>query len=154
MPTPFFNYFCGLQRGYLRRFLIYIKRKKIFPYRKRLFSIGWPLIVLYIIPYLISSSIVYLISKNMNISIIFGMVLPIVLCCLYFPIYVKGCHMIVVELKPIGIEFLKEEIKKDTDYINNNLTLSEEEKEILKQKYKQLQEMLDKDSNNEKKEDK
>lgn len=154
IPTPFFSYFSGLQKRHLRRFLSYLRHNKIYPYKRRLWSIGYPFIILFLLPYFISSSICYYYSLNMNVSIIVGLVLPTILCCLYFPIYVKGCHIIVAELKPVGVNFLKDEVKRESVSIDNNPSLSEEEKEILRKKYKDLEDLLNNDLNRNNKDEK
>ena len=148
IPTTFFSYFSGLQRRYLRRFLSHIRRNKIYPYKRRLWSIGYPFVLIFIIPYFVSSSICYYFTNSINISIVIGLILPIVLCSLYFPVYVKGCHIIVAELRQVSTSFLKEEVEKEIESIDRNPTLSEEEKELIKNKFKNLEDMLNKESKN------
>lgn len=141
LTHPYFNYFCGLQKLGLKKFLSNVRRKKLYPYNKKMFIIGLPLFIIYLFSFIPSIVITYFLTYDMYISLALSISITALLCSLYLPIYIKGCHVIVTEIKPISVNFVKEEVKREYNFVNNS-SLSEEEKNLLKSKMDSLKKML------------
>lgn len=145
--------YCGIHKDHLKTYNRYIKLELKYDIKKNLRSVGFPLMMIFIVLYLLSSIISYYLLNNIDYAIFIGISITTIGCALYLPIYFSGCYCIAMDLKTSSPRFLKREITREYEVFMNNPKLSDDEKNIIKERYEKVSQIFPSDEEKEENED-
>ena len=155
MMIPYFNFFLGIPSMASRKIVKNLKIDKNLKFKIQSRTNVIFMLFIYLISYFASSYLLFFITKNIDLAIIFGFVISLFLSAFFIPFYVTGCYELFYNYKDKSLIKIKGMLEKDLETVLNDARLNEEQKRKIKEgldSFKQkINDASDKDEENDKK---